>query len=220
MELSERMKKYEAATRQQLTIRMPVIIRLDGRCFHTLTRGCIKPFDEPLRNALVNAACSVLDDCKAKLAYLQSDEVSFLLVDYNRFNSQQWFDGIVQKMASISASVMSVEFSKRFGQDAAFDARVFAIPERDVTNYFIWRQQDCMRNSLSMVAQSQFSHKELEGKNNKAKMNMLVTKGVSFTSYPDWARYGTLITENYYASAKLFHKNPEIIEAAIKPEEE
>jgi tRNA(His) guanylyltransferase len=110
MELGDRMKAYEEATRLVLPIRMPVVIRLDGKAFHTLTRYCAKPYDANLRQALVEATQVLLEGVPGRMAYHQSDEVSVLLIDYNRFDSQQWFKGCVQKMVSVAASIMGVEF--------------------------------------------------------------------------------------------------------------
>ena len=111
MDLGDRMKAYEETFRNVLPVRMPAVIRLDGKAFHSLTRGCERPFDERLRLCLVEATKALLEEVPGRMAYHQSDEVSVLLIDYNHFDSEQWFKGVVQKIVSVAASVMGVEFS-------------------------------------------------------------------------------------------------------------
>lgn len=164
MHLGDRMKAYEETFRQKLPIRMPAVVRLDGKAFHTLTRGCEKPFDKSIQSAMIAGTSAVLEDMPARMAYAQSDEVSFLLIDYNKFDSMQYFDGTVQKIVSVAASIMGAHFTKAYGKAGYFDARVFVVPERDIINYFIWRQKDCMRNSISACAQAEFSAKQLHGR--------------------------------------------------------
>lgn len=212
MDLDNRMKKYEAATRFQLPIRMPVIIRLDGKAFHTLTKNCERPYDAELRLFLVTATSRLLHEVPARMAYCQSDEISLLLIDYNKFESQQWFDGVIQKMASVSASIMGVEFNtlwlnpngRAAGFPGYFDSRVFPIPERDVENYFVSRQQDCIRNAISMAAQAEFSSKELHGKHSDEMRAMLLNKGVQFDNHPEWFRFGSVVTRDEIISAPVF----------------
>lgn len=228
MNIDDRMKKYEAATRTQLTARMPVVIRLDGKAFHTFTRDCSRPFDTELREALVRAAQALLTEVPARFAYAQSDEVSLLLVDYNKFESQQWFDGIVQKMASVSAAVMTGHFNRLWAElrpdlavePAFFDARVFPIPERDVENHFVWRQQDAMRNAVSMAAQAEFSHKELQGKHTGEMLEMLASHKIKFESYPEWFQFGSLITREKIEAAPVFTNSKFFLKQFLTVEEE
>lgn len=228
MNIDDRMKRYEAATRFQLTARMPVVIRLDGKAFHTFTRDCNRPFDEGLREALVKATQALLDEVPARFAYAQSDEISLLLVDYNKFESQQWFDGIIQKLASVSSSVMTGHFNRFWGdlrpdlaiEPAFFDARVFPVPERDVENHFVWRQQDAMRNAVSMAAQAHFSHKELQGMHTGQMLEMLSEKHVKFDDYPAWFRFGSLITREKIEAAPVFTQNKFFLKQFLTVEEE
>ena len=215
------MKAYEAATRFQLPVRMPVVIRLDGKAFHTVTRGCQRPFDATLRLALVEATKALLEEVPARMAYHQSDEVSLLLVDYDKFESQQWFGGVIQKMASISASVLGVEFSRRWEALGYFDARVFPVPERDVENHFVWRQQDAMRNAVSMAAQALYSAKELHGKHTGQQREMIQAKGVMFDDYPAWFRFGSIITRSEgIRSAPVFTEDKAFLKQFLKVSEE
>lgn len=176
-DLGDRIKRYERASTHVLVRRMPVIIRVDGRCFSSFTRCCQRPFDQEIINAMTMAALSLFEDIQGtKLAYAQSDEVSFLLVDYDRHESESWFDNELTKIVSISASHMAVQVMKYFvtyetgsvhnpviaaKMVPQFDSRAFNVPREDVANYFLWRAQDWQRNSLQMYARSFFSHKEL-----------------------------------------------------------
>lgn len=174
--LGERMKEnYEFPSRHTLVRRVPVIVRVDGRAFHTLTRGCKKPFDENLMYAMASSAIDVaaeMQGCKA--AYVQSDEASFLLTDYDSLQTQPWFGYVKSKVETIAASCMTYHFSRylQLGM-ALFDARAFNIPREEVANYFLWRMQDWHRNSLSMYCRAFFSHAELEGKTQSKMHEML-----------------------------------------------
>lgn len=205
--LGDRMKQYENVPKNQLMRRQPVIIRIDGKAFHTFTRGFKRPFDDILIKSMqetMKHLCENIQGCK--MGYCQSDEISLLLTDYENINTAAWFDYQVQKMCSIAASMATLAFNRAFdnrvdaidndifnGEDdydlsylsalhkaqekgAIFDARCFSIPKEEVCNYFIWRQMDCTRNSINMVAQTNFSHKELQGKSCNEMQNMLLTK--------------------------------------------
>ena len=156
--------------RVYLTRRMPVIIRVDGRAFHTVTRFMVKPFDKDFIANMKRATLNVARDIQGcKLAYMQSDEASFLLTDYDSLQTEGWFNYNLCKMVSIAAAGMSVIFSeflpvKRIDKPIVFDARAFNIPREEVANYFVWRAKDWSRNSIQMYAQSFFSHKQLQNK--------------------------------------------------------
>lgn len=208
MDLSDRMKAYEESFRQRLPIRMPVVLRLDGKAFHTLTRKCDKPFDVTLNTALRDSVIAMMGHIQnARLAYLQSDEISVLLIDYNKYDSMQWFDGSVTKMVSVSASIMGAEFSMRWGKPGYFDARAFAVPERDIINYFIWRQQDCQRNAISSAAQSVFSHKKLHGKHSDEMIEMLKKADKPIESFPAKLLRGTIVVGNSSNTAHVFKES-------------
>lgn len=201
-ELGERMKCYENQSKSFLLKRTPAILRIDGRAFHTFTKGFNYPFDEILSMCMRMAAIEVLKDCSTGiLAYGQSDEVSILMIDYRGLQTNQWFGGNIQKIVSIVASeftssfnsmlydilnqLNSSEFSNKDYYEkirtklfrANFDARVFSIPESDISNYFYWRHKDCIRNSVTMAASLVFSHKELHGKKTEEKREMLRCNG-------------------------------------------
>lgn len=114
-DLAKRMKQYEAVPKIRLMNREPVIIRIDGKAFHTFTRGFARPFDEVLIKTMQETTkylCENIQGCV--LGYTQSDEITLVLVDYKRFNSAGWFDYKVQKMCSIAASMATMAFNKLF----------------------------------------------------------------------------------------------------------
>ena len=167
MKLGDRIKRYEAVTRYFATQRMPLIVRVDGKAFHTFTNGMGKPFDANFMTAMVNAARDVAKEMQGfKVAYVQSDEATFCLTDYDNLESQGWFGYNLQKIISVSAAMMSVNLIKQLGTKKlpVFDSRAFNVPIDDVINTFLWRAKDWERDSLQMYSRSFFPHKELQGK--------------------------------------------------------
>lgn len=236
--LGDRMKKsYENRSKTYLTRRTPVIIRLDGKAFHTFTRGMKKPYDEIFHNtmnATMKYLCENIQGCK--LGYTQSDEITLLLTDYDTLTTDAWFDYSVQKICSVSASMATMAFNKFFTDNVAeyyftlwdevvedwrgseddvkycqtmidigdkgamFDARCFNIPESEVTNCFIWRQQDATRNAIQMLGQCNFSHRELQNKSCNDIQDMLILqKGINFNDMPTEFKRGVCcVKEEYY----------------------
>lgn len=230
-ELGDRMKKYyEDRTRITLPRRTYTIIRIDGKAFHTYTRGLTHPFDNGLMDDMDETACYLCKNMQgAKFAFVQSDEISILLTDFDKIGTDAWFDGNIQKMASIAASMATSKFNqlrtlRAYGNMnvdieahginafeqvlmtdvlgiklAEFDARVFTIPsDYEVENYFIWRQQDTVRNSISSVAQSLYSHKELAGKNVSQQQEMIFQKGINWNDYAPRYKRGRFIFKQSY----------------------
>lgn len=175
MDLADRMKTYEEASRPTFPRRIPLIVRVDGKTFHTLTSDCVRPFDMDLMEAMDAVALALVAEVQgAQLAYVQSDEVSVLVHGYKTIHSQPWLAGDVQKMASIAASEATVAFNSSFKRRLGrFDARVFLVPESDVCNYFIWRQQDASRNSVHMAARAHFSHQEIGSRSTSEMQELL-----------------------------------------------
>jgi len=181
--LGDRMKRYENVTRNYLVRRTPVIVRLDGKAFHTLTaKHCVKPFDDHFHHAMEKTSIRLLEEVQGcTFVYTQSDEISLLLFDYQKLDTQAWFDNNIQKMVSVSASIASVTFSTVFGEQGFFDARAFNLPEAEVCNYFVWRQNDAIRNSIQAVGQAHFSQKELHKLNvDQIKAKLLSEHGVNW----------------------------------------
>ena len=219
--LGDRMKEnYENRSKTYLVRRMPVIIRLDGKAFHTFTKGFKRPYDEVLHttmNETMKYLCENIQGCK--LGYTQSDEITLLLTDYDTLTTDAWFDYSVQKMCSVVASMATLKFNKSlerlvehyefdllgkvdYREDteaynysenlrqailkgAMFDSRCFNIPKEEVTNCFIWRQQDATRNAIQMLGQCNFPHKELQGKScNDIQDMLMLQKGINFNDMP------------------------------------
>jgi tRNA(His) guanylyltransferase len=193
--LGDRMKQqYEDRTRYYLPRRTYTIIRLDGKAFHTLTRGMTRPFDQRMVDAMDYTTMKLCEQVEGVVfGYTQSDEISLLLTDFSTPNTQAWFDGNLQKLVSVSASMATAHFNQTSGLDRLgyFDSRAFTIPDFiEVYNYFVWRQEDCIRNSISGVAQSRFSHKVLQGKKCGDMLEMLEQDGCSWELYPVGFRHG------------------------------
>lgn len=202
--LGDRIKSnYENRARHQLTRRTPVIIRVDGKAFHTLTAKCEKPFDLNLIDIMAGAAQDVSGQIQGfKMGYVQSDEASFLLTDFEDISTDAWFDYGLQKMASVTASMMTLFFNRRLAAlwesplkngIALFDARCFNIPMEEVSNYFLWRAKDWERNSLQMVARANYSAKELHGKKRADLHELLHQKGINWNDLHPQLKNGTFL---------------------------
>lgn len=240
-EFDKRMQNYKYTSDQSLMRRTPVIIQIDGMHFHTFTQGLDKPFDEILVRSMQDTAkylCENIQGCV--LAYTQSDEINLLLIDYQRLDSQAWFDNRIQKLTSAAASLATLEFNRRFAErvrimrtmvlhenhpdnsnekthetvkylkkfgatkkGATFAACAFNLPQDEVTNFFYWRQQDAIRNSIQMVGQANFSHTELQHKSCEDIKQMLRDKSEAtggtikpWEDYPMFLQRGTCIIKN------------------------
>lgn len=208
-ELGDRMKMYESRSKSYLPRRTYSIIRMDGKAFHTFTKGFEIPYDTRLMDAMdytTSMLCANIQG--ARLGYTQSDEISILLTDFEKIGTSAFFDGAIQKIVSVTASMASTYFNDYMRTHnitdklAIFDSRVFTISEAvEVENYFIWTQQDCVRNSISMTAQSLFSHKELNGVNTSGMQDLCMTKGVNWNDQPDGFKRGRMITKEIYKIA-------------------
>lgn len=241
-ELGKRMKTfYEEIPKTRLMRRVPVAIRIDGKAFHTFTKGFQKPFDEMLIESMQDTMkylCENIQGCV--LGYTQSDEITLILVDYKKLTSSAWFDYEVQKVCSIAASMATMAFNKYFSENinsecyvfddelldngdfnpnykneylidlytthikasykgAMFDARCFNIPKEEVANLIYWRQLDATRNSIQMVGQANFSHKELQNKSCDQIQDMLMTqKGINWNDIPSYQKHGSCCIKEEY----------------------
>jgi len=203
----DRMKAYELVTRLTLPRRTYTIVRVDGRAFHTYLRGAEKPFDAGVMDAMQEVAKELcMQISGARFAFQQSDEVSVLLTDLEP-KTEPWFDGQVQKISSVAASIATMAFNRHHPgfhgpeRSAQFDGRVYTIPDRtEVINYFRWRQEDAIRNAVSMAAQANFPHKSLHGLDAaQLQEKLFQEKGINFKKeYPDTARRGALIHKALY----------------------
>lgn len=206
--LGDRMKQYESVTQPRLMNRNPVIIRADGKAFHTFTRGMDRPFDNRLSDCMAYTTQELVKNISGNyFGYTQSDEISLLLIDYANINTQPWFDNKVQKIVSVTASMATVYFNKKFQELfpelkdkwAMFDARVYNIPKDEVVNYFIWRQQDCTRNSIQMLGRATFSHKELMNLScDKIQDKLFLEKQINWNDIPTKFKRGVGVYRKDY----------------------
>lgn len=222
--LGDRMKRYEASTRILLPRRTYTIIRVDGKAFHTFCRGYDKPFDWNMHSAMETVALALCKELQGSLfSYCQSDECSVVLMDFGRISSGAAYDGNLQKLASIAASIATASFNKwiRVGNSsenrlAHFDGRAFTIPDpTEVENYFIWRQKDATRNSISAAAQSVYSAKELHGKKSDELQEMLWLKGINWNDYPVWAKRGQMAVGGSLIDPPVFTQDREFLTSLI-----
>jgi tRNA(His) 5'-end guanylyltransferase len=224
------MKGYEGAFKHSLPARMPVIIRVDGKAFHTWTKkiGAARPFDAPLMASMQATAIELCKEIQgAVLAYTQSDEISILVHTYKRLTSQGWFGNEIQKMVSISAALASSVMTGIYTIRTMFDSRVFVLPESDVVNYFIWRQQDASRNSVQMLARANFSHKQCHRKTCEDLQEMLFQeKGINWNDISTTKKRGSCILKGADGGwvvdneIPIFTKDREYITRLLAVEEE
>ena len=231
--LGDRMKRYENITRTHLMPRSYSFVRADGRAFHSYLKGCLKPFDHGVVDDMTNTAIYLCENIQnAKLGYVQSDEITILLCDFENYETSQFFDGNIQKISSVVASMAAAQFNLlRLKRDiiktnfispyawdnvklASFDCRCWNVPDRfEAYNTFVWRNQDCSRNSVSMLAQSMFSEKELHGKSTREKIQMTEIKdegAIGWKSLNSDLRFGRIIQKDRY----LTHQDEEHIKNA------
>lgn len=217
-QLGDRMKAYEAAFKQVLPGRLPVIVRVDGKAFHTYTKSLKKApgvaFDENLERVMNLTATKLCEEIQgAQIAYVQSDEISILIHGYKKLTSQGWFNNELQKIISVSAAIASSTFTAESWRiwwaqhgvaspaqlddikPAYFDSRAFILPEAEVCNYFVWRQQDATRNSVQMLARALYSHKECHNKNGKELQEMTFQKGRNWDKEPTSFKRGRCIVK-------------------------
>ena len=209
--LGDRMKGYENVSRYYLPRRIPAIIRLDGKAFHTFTKGMRKPFDYILMSTMQSVMkylCESIQGCV--FGYTQSDEITLVLTDYEKITTDAWFGYNIQKMSSVAASMATLAFNAAFKENidianqylgseiytdklnkAMFDARVFSIPRDEVCNCLIWRQQDATRNSIEAVGQAYFSHSDLHKKSCNMIQEMLWSqKNINWNDFPTDCKRG------------------------------
>ena len=200
--LGDRMKHYEGLeASRKLMPGLPIMVRLDGRSFHTFTRGMTRPYHLPMSQAMIETARFLVEDTHARFAYTQSDEIS-LGYWYPDATSQMLFDGRIQKLTSILAALATAKFNQEvvrtMPEKAAmlpvFDARVFNLPSlEEMANCVLFRALDCAKNSITMAASAYYSHAQLFGVSGRDKHELLRAKGVNWADYPDYFKNGSLL---------------------------
>ncbi len=198
--LGDECKLYENISNHvTLDFEKPILVRLDGHSFHSFTKGLQRPFDKRLSDAMVETMKYLVEKTHANLGYTQSDEISLLY--YKRSSQQQpYFGARVQKLNSILASAATGKFNQLVQSNipekkdiiAEIDCRVWNVPTLEFALMnFVWRQEDAIKNAVSMAASHYYSHKELHQKKSREKIAMLLTKGVNFLEYPEFFKSGT-----------------------------
>jgi tRNA(His) guanylyltransferase len=210
---------------------LPVIIRLDGNNFSTWTKDLKKPFDLNLSKLMVDTTKFLVKETNAVIGYTQSDEITIILYSHDK-TSAIYNEGKKQKILSkLTGKCVQFFNEKRLellpehNKVANFDCRIYQTPTlHDAAVQLLWRENDATKNSISMLAQSLYSHKELQGLNaSQLQDKMMLEKGVNWndievrfkrgtyikrtvTSKPFTAEELTTLPKNHNA-----HKNPNLI---------
>lgn len=217
--LGDRMKDIEGRCTYYLPRRCYTIIRLDGAHFHTFLKRAKKPFDRTVMDCMQKTTLAL---CKqipgVKIGYTQSDEITLILTDFDTIKTQAWFDGNISKIISTSAAMATAEFNKQWlssklsdmwdnltdysyvmnlildTKSATFDSRVYTTSDPwEAFNSLAWRISDASKNSIQMIAQSLYSHKELQGKGFAQLNELLFQKGHNFNDYPTDCKRGAFV---------------------------
>lgn len=193
--LGDRMKLYEQMEAgRKLMPGLPICVRVDGRAFHTFTRGMKRPYDEDMSVAMIETMKFLVEQTDACIGYVQSDEISLVLSDIKA----PMFDGKIAKLNSVIASMATAKFNEVIHKSypnksfAFFDCRCWNVPNRtEAVNNILWREFDATKNSISMAARSVYSDAQLLGKNGSEKQDMLMEKGINWNDYPVFFKRGT-----------------------------
>lgn len=204
--LGDRMKSYEAPSTGRKAFKgQPLVVRLDGKSFHTWTKGLKRPYDQRLSDLMVRVTKALVDRFQAKVGYTQSDEITLVWYVQPHESAEYPFDGRFQKLESLTAAYATAIFNSQaagdfFGEPqgerlALFDSRAFVVPTiKEAYHAILWRQQDATKNAISMAAHTYFSHKSLQGKHGNEMQEMLFSeKGINFDDYPPFFKRGTFV---------------------------
>lgn len=203
-DLGDRMKAYEAHETERYFLPMlPVYARIDGRSFSKFTRNMARPYDKTMSDVMIEVTKALVAETHARIGYTQSDEISLCWYP-ETYGSEIFFAGRIFKMTSSLAALASVHFLREAidiwpekcggSRLPTFDARVFQMPTlEECANAFLWRERDATKNSVSMAAQSVYSHKQLQNKNGSEMQEMLWQKGINFNDYPAFFKRGTFV---------------------------
>lgn len=215
--LKEKCEALRATTDYRLPKKTYAMAMIDGHSFSRLIKNKYeKPFDDKFINIMNEVAiyvCKNVQGCK--FAYTQSDEITFVLTDFENEETSAYFDYRLCKMLSIIPSLATAKFNQLVALNlldtqesvmqakdiiadmslAQFDCKVWSADNfNDVFAYFLWRQLDCVRNSKQQAAQAYLPHKELMGKRADEQVQMLFNKwGIDWNGYSDDKKYGRFI---------------------------
>lgn len=183
---------------------LPLMARIDGKCFSKFTKGLKRPFDERFVRLMVATTKHLVGESEALLGYCQSDEITlYWNLDKEQYsNREYWFGGKFQKLTSVLASTASSFFAsnlpeylpEKMGQYPVFDCRVWNVPDLEhVYKNFLWRLNDATKNSVSMMAHHHFSHRFLQGKTCDEMKGLLQEIGEPWDQLPRFFTHGTYV---------------------------
>jgi tRNA(His) 5'-end guanylyltransferase len=221
--LGDRLKAREQVwAGQRFQDDMPLMVRLDGKAFHTFTRGLQRPYDARLSKLMEDTTAYLIGKTHARLGYTQSDEISLCWWNTDpQAESSYMFDGKIQKLTSVLAGMASAYFTKmlperipeKSNEIVVFDCRAWSVENlHEVYLNFLWRQDDAIKNSISMAAQAHFSHKVLMGVGSEAKKQMLREIHNPWENEPQFFKMGTFVqrvTRNVELTPEQLAKIPE-----------
>ncbi len=224
--LKERMIELRSSTDVTLPTKKYVMVMIDGRSFsHIVKNKYEKPFDDrfiEIMNEVAIYVCKNVQCCK--LAYAQSDEITFVLTDFENENACAFFGNRLTKILSIIPSMATAKYNQlviadriAFGWQnsqsikntildtklAEFDCKAWSVDNlNDVYSYYLWRQLDCIRNSKQQTAQTWLSHNTLKGLNCDEQIELLHNKkDIDWNEFEDYKKYGRFI----YKEKEMFH---------------
>lgn len=200
------MKDYEnVESDRRLDVNLPIYVRIDGRGFSKFTAGMERPYDKRMSDCMIAATKYLVDKTHARMGYTQSDEISLVfLADPEKEDSDVFFNGRIQKLASVISGMTTAAFLSEVLKTPGFadyadklphfDARVFQLPSRtEAANAFLWREKDAAKNSVSMACRSTHSHREMHGKSGREMIEMMAERGLDYRSMPVFFRRGTWV---------------------------
>ena len=186
--LGDRMKSYEMVhTQISLVPGIPVYVRIDGRAFHTFTRGLQKPFDPDFAWTMKEVTKHLHDKTNAFISYVQSDEISLCYLEPSKMPFETRLFKLESVLAGMASAAFCVYGSKTKLKDRIekmiphFDCRVCQMPLKEIPNMLLFRERDCLKNAITLVALEHFSNKQIHKKNSDEKIEMLLKEaGVDF----------------------------------------
>lgn len=221
MTLNKRMKEFENKESKRLANRgVPIIVRMDGKGFNKWTKGLQFPFDSRMEKVRCEVTTKLVEYFDAIIGYHCSDEITIILYKEGEL-SQIYSNGRYQKIVSQTASVCTAYWNEsvrehipeKAGTLAFFDSRAWEVPSlTEACNSLLWRERECIKNSINMASNAIFSHSELMGKNCDDRKQMMLQKGIRWDDYPVWAKRGT------YIGRKAFNKTLDAEELETLPE--
>ena len=224
--LGDRMKEYEQVTDFRLMKRSNLILRIDGRAFHTLTSFMERPYDNNFIDLMDKTMVEVFNSFPdTTLGYVQSDEISILMCPYATYETEPVFGARIQKISSVAASIATQAFIKNLysmtqsddtkewaekclNGNITFDCRCFNIPKEEVINYFRFRQQDCTRNSILSAGHFYIGKKKCHGLKTPDIVEVLKEKGIDYWStWPNRVHFGRSCYRGEDGRTKLWALN-------------